>query len=175
MLRMGKGVSRGQLGAKKIKLLENDSSSRAPLEHGTVLSADGEEAQETLRGLIQNWDIVYILEPWLNSKERAILPYTSPWMHFKLLTNKFGLIYAGSYANNHTASNTRHLSRLSRLDVSSIVLRGMRIHLVPKGCGEIIEALAKYIFGEVLDRHELGEVCMTSSIIFFTFLSVTYD
>lgn len=118
--------------------------------------ASAEEYEEKITKYRDDFDIIYAATPNFDDKDQAILPFLSKELRFELLSIKLGLIYAGSYGTYNALR--RHDIRLSLLDMGSVVRHSMNIHLVPKGCGEIIEAVLKYFIGDELGHCIRGEV-----------------
>ena len=121
-----------------------------------LMEASAEEYLGELKKYRDGYDIIYAATPKFGYKEQAILPYLSKELRFELLSIKLGLIFAGSY--NDSNALRRQDRRLSHLDVGSVVLHSMCIHLVPKGCGAIIEAILKHFIGEHLGHCVRREV-----------------
>ena len=120
------------------------------------VNVDGSSTAEVyFRGLIINFDIVYLITPKFISKEKALLNFLSPQLHSRLLDRKIGLHEAGSAAGKNVW--TKGMSRLIDVNINSLHELVIKTHRVPKGCGVNVEAVAKYTF-EQLDLHVLGEV-----------------
>jgi len=120
--------------------------------------ASAEEYEGELKKYRDGYDIIYAATPKFGYKDQAILPFLSKELRFELLSIKLGLIFAGSYNDVERNPLRRQDCRLSHLDVGSVVCHSMCVHLVPKGCGAIIEAILKHFIGEHLGHCVRGEV-----------------
>ena len=123
---------------------------------------DSSTAEVYFGGLSIEFDIIYLLTPKFISKEKALLAFLSPDLHFRQLDRKIGLHEAESAAGRNVW--TKGINRLFSVNIDSLHELVIKIHRVPKGCGVIVEAVAKHTFKQ-LDLHVLGEVSNGLSLL----------